>query len=49
MEDLIDPKKVHDLKHTYQTPNDVDLYVGGLMETKVNGSVIGNYKYLSST
>ena len=41
LEDLIDPKKVHDLMHTYQTPSDVDLYVGGLMETKVPGSVVG--------
>ncbi len=41
MTDLISPTHVHRLVHTYEHPDDVDLYVGGNLEIPVRGSVLG--------
>jgi peroxidase len=41
MTDLIAPNLVHRMFHTYRTPDDVDLYVGGNFEVPIHGTPLG--------
>jgi peroxidase len=41
MKDLIPEELVHRLLHTYRSPDDVDLYIGGVMESPVPGTQLG--------
>ena len=41
MQDLIPEELVHRMLHTYQSPDDVDLYIGASMETPLTGSQLG--------
>ncbi len=41
MTDLIPPNLVHRLVHSYQSVDDVDMYVAGNMEEPVVGSILG--------
>lgn len=41
LEDLFDKESVHRLQHLYESPDDVDLYVGGFLERPILDSHLG--------
>ena len=41
LEDLLDQESIHKLQHLYESPDDIDLYVGGFLEKPILDSHLG--------
>ena len=41
LEDLFDKETVHQLQHLYESPDDIDVYVGGFLEKPILDSHLG--------